>query len=217
VKHEKEGSEEDKGALITQMDEDKITMKELEDSLLERLSAFDVNLIEDTELMNTQDRSNKMSAESTEFIYALCLITSDAAHRNLAGPFRYLKFSAENGITDGQLAVACMAENGVLSSINFDTGIRYYERCSNHSTGILSKPGSNKGWIGDNGGCIDLDFWADTNMECPSVTTISLGKRGVTWMMHHPEPSTRCIQFGPIVNLLQMKLMKVTHNPLNQD
>jgi dynein heavy chain len=61
VKHEKKTPGADGW-----MDEDKITMKELENSLLERLSAPDVNLIEDTELMNILDRSKKMSAESTE-------------------------------------------------------------------------------------------------------------------------------------------------------
>jgi dynein heavy chain len=66
VKHEKPGLEEEKAALITQMNQDKITMKELEDNLLERLSAPGVNLIEDNDLMNTLDKSKVMSAELNE-------------------------------------------------------------------------------------------------------------------------------------------------------
>jgi dynein heavy chain len=62
VKHEKPGLEEEKAALITHMNADKITMKELEDNLLERLPAPGVNLIGDTELMNTLDRSKKMTS-----------------------------------------------------------------------------------------------------------------------------------------------------------
>jgi dynein heavy chain len=59
VKHEK-------AALITQMNEDKITMKELEDNLLERMSVPGMNLIEDSDLTNTLDKSKMMSAKLTE-------------------------------------------------------------------------------------------------------------------------------------------------------
>jgi hypothetical protein len=48
------------------MNEKKITTKELEDDILERLSVPGVNLIEDTKLMNARDRSKKMSQELTE-------------------------------------------------------------------------------------------------------------------------------------------------------
>jgi dynein heavy chain len=47
VNHEKEGIEEQRAALIQQMNEDKITVKELEDDLLARLSRPGANLIED--------------------------------------------------------------------------------------------------------------------------------------------------------------------------
>ena len=66
VKHEKPGLEEQKSELITQMNQDKITMQTLEDDLLARLSKPGVNLIEDTDLMNTLDKSKVMSAELTE-------------------------------------------------------------------------------------------------------------------------------------------------------
>ena len=66
VKHEKPGLEEQKSELITQMNQDKITMQKLEDDLLARLSKPGVNLIEDTDLMNTLDKSKVMSAELTE-------------------------------------------------------------------------------------------------------------------------------------------------------
>lgn len=66
VNHEKEGLEEQKAALIRQMNEDKITMQKLEDELLARLSAPGVSLIEDTQLMNTLDTSKKTSVELTE-------------------------------------------------------------------------------------------------------------------------------------------------------
>ncbi|OHS95209.1 Dynein heavy chain family protein [Tritrichomonas foetus] len=66
VKHEKPGLEEEKARLITQMNEDKITMQNLEDDLLNRLSKPGANLIEDTDLMNTLDKSKVMSAELTE-------------------------------------------------------------------------------------------------------------------------------------------------------
>ena len=66
VKHEKPGLEEQKADLIKQMNEDKITMQSLEDDLLTRLSKPDANLIEDTDLMNTLDKSKVMSAELTE-------------------------------------------------------------------------------------------------------------------------------------------------------
>jgi dynein heavy chain len=97
VKHEKPGLEEEKAALITQMNEDKITMKELEDNLLERLSAPGVNLIEDTELMNTLDRSKKMSSELTERVKK-ALETSEEisihreAYRRVAGRAALLHF-----------------------------------------------------------------------------------------------------------------------------
>jgi dynein heavy chain len=97
VKHEKPGLEEEKAALITQMNEDKITMKELEDNLLERLSAPGVNLIEDTELMNTLDRSKKMSSELTERVKK-ALETSEEisihreAYRRVAGRAALLYF-----------------------------------------------------------------------------------------------------------------------------
>ncbi|KAK8861127.1 hypothetical protein M9Y10_012822 [Tritrichomonas musculus] len=97
VKHEKPGLEEQKADLIKQMNEDKITMKGLEDSLLERLSAPGVNLIEDTELMDTLDRSKKMSAELTERVQK-ALETSEEisihreAYRRVAGRAALLYF-----------------------------------------------------------------------------------------------------------------------------
>ena len=97
VKHEKPGLEEQKAELIKQMNEDKITIKGLEDSLLERLSAPGVNLIEDSELMDTLDRSKKMSAELTERVQK-ALETSEEisihreAYRRVAGRAALLYF-----------------------------------------------------------------------------------------------------------------------------
>jgi hypothetical protein len=50
-----------KAALITRMNNDKIPGKELEDNLRKRFSAPAVDLIEDSEWMNTLNRSKKMS------------------------------------------------------------------------------------------------------------------------------------------------------------
>jgi dynein heavy chain len=66
VNHEKEGLEEQKPALIRQMNEDKITMKELEDDLLALFSRPGANLIEDIELMDALDKSKRISAELNE-------------------------------------------------------------------------------------------------------------------------------------------------------
>jgi dynein heavy chain len=66
VKHEKPGLEEEKVAVITQMNQRKMTMKELEDNLFEWLSAPAVDLTEDHDLMNTLDRGKIMSAELRE-------------------------------------------------------------------------------------------------------------------------------------------------------
>jgi dynein heavy chain len=97
VKHEKPGLEEEKAALITQMNEDKITMKELEDNLLERLSAPGVNLIEDNDLMNTLDRSKVMSAELTERVTKAIETSKEIsihreAYRRVAGRAALLYF-----------------------------------------------------------------------------------------------------------------------------
>ena len=97
VKHEKPGLEEHKAELIKQMNEDKITMKELEDNLLEKLSAPGVNLIEDTSLMDTLDRSKKMSGELIERLQKATETTEEIAihreaYRRVAGRAALLYF-----------------------------------------------------------------------------------------------------------------------------
>jgi len=66
VNHEKEGLEEKKAELIRQMNEDKITMVELEKTLLQRLRSTKGSLIEDTELMNTLDTTKAKSKDIAE-------------------------------------------------------------------------------------------------------------------------------------------------------
>lgn len=66
VNHEKEGLEEKKAELIRQMNEDKITMVNLEKALLQRLRSTKGSLIEDTELMNTLDTSKAKSKDIAE-------------------------------------------------------------------------------------------------------------------------------------------------------
>jgi TPR repeat protein len=63
--------------------------------------------------------------------YGIALLTSDPDHQNIAGAFRYLRLSAENGSPDGQFAIACMAENAIapFTSSDLNTAVRYYERC----------------------------------------------------------------------------------------
>jgi hypothetical protein len=80
--------------------------------------------------------------------YSICLITGDTVHRNLAGAFRYLKLSVENGSTDGQFVVACMAENGIgaFSSIGFEVAVQNYERCSDFSPQIPLALGGDYRW-----------------------------------------------------------------------
>jgi hypothetical protein len=49
-----------------------------------------------------------------QYRYAIALLTRDSGHRDFADAVRYLQLSAENGNPDGQFAVACMAENGIV-------------------------------------------------------------------------------------------------------
>jgi TPR repeat protein len=53
-------------------------------------------------------------------------------HQNNGNPIHYLELSAANGNPAAQLAVACMAENGIgaFLSVDLDRAVRYYERCS---------------------------------------------------------------------------------------
>ncbi|KAH0788142.1 Dynein heavy chain family protein [Histomonas meleagridis] len=97
VQHEKPGLEEEKAKLITQMNTDKITMKQLEDNLLERLSSPGINLIEDVELMNTLDKSKEMSAELNERVKKALETTEEIsihreAYRRIAGRAALLYF-----------------------------------------------------------------------------------------------------------------------------
>jgi len=97
VNHEKEGLEEQKAELIKQMNEDKITMKELEDDLLARLSKPGANLIEDVELMDTLDRSKTTSTILTERVQKAIetgqeINISREAYRRVAGRASLLYF-----------------------------------------------------------------------------------------------------------------------------
>jgi TPR repeat protein len=60
------------------------------------------------------------------------VIGGNIVTRNIVNGFRYLKLSAENGNSEGQFAIACMAENGIgtFSSVDAVTAAEYYERCS---------------------------------------------------------------------------------------
>jgi TPR repeat protein len=70
-------------------------------------------------------------AES-QHLSGIWLLTEHDGHRNIADSIRYLKLSTENDSSNGQFVVTLMAENGIRAfpSINFDTAVRYYERCS---------------------------------------------------------------------------------------
>jgi TPR repeat protein len=48
-----------------------------------------------------------------QYRYAICFINGDSLQQDVEGGLRYFKDSAENGNPNGQLAIGCMAENGI--------------------------------------------------------------------------------------------------------
>jgi hypothetical protein len=79
-----------------------------------------------------RDAANQVVAEA-QYRYGICLLTGHITHRDIAGAIRYLRLSAEIGSPDGQFIFACMAENGLGTSDNVDTTVRYYQQCSDLS------------------------------------------------------------------------------------
>jgi TPR repeat protein len=102
----------------------------------------------------------KLEAEQgiveAQFHYAICFIKGTGVDRNFATAFRYLKLSTENGSSNAQFRVACMAENaiGAFSYIDFDIAIRYYELCSDVSPACSVC----FGWCWKSGRGVPVDF-----------------------------------------------------------
>jgi TPR repeat protein len=96
------------------------------------------------------------SHPNAQYHYAICLINDNIVDRNVADAFRYLKLSAENGSSDGQFAVACMAEHGigVFSSVDLIIATHNYEECSDY----LAAGATCLGWCLQTGRGLPMDF-----------------------------------------------------------